>query len=227
MQFPIIPDNPADLPRFLRDYLGEMHGEYLARMQGQEYQHSKESAKAQYWDDYVSSFNAGKAVGPNAPTFAAMLGSINAYQFSATTMNELLLAPIHITHTYKPGTPIFPHVHWCSPGTNTGVVRWGLEYTLAKGHGQASGSVFPAPTTIYLEQSASGTAYKHQIIETLAAAAISSANIEPDTLILMRVFRDAAHANDTCTDAVFGLMCDMHYQRSYWATKNKAPDFYR
>lgn len=227
MQIPIIPDNPADLPRFLRDYLGQLSGELQARNQGQEYQHSKQTTKAQYWDDYLSSFNAGRAVGPNAPSFVAMRGSINAFQFSATVMQELWLAPIHITHSYKPNTPVFPHVHWCSPGTNTGVVRWGVEYTLAKGHNQSSASVFPAPTTIYLEQAASGVAYTHQIIEAVSAEAISSANIEPDTLILMRVFRDAAHANDTCTDAVFGLMCDMHYQKSYWATKNKSPDFYR
>ena len=42
----------------------------------------------------------------------------------------------------------------------------------------------------------------------------------------MRVFRDAAHGNDTYASTVAGLTVDIHYQCETFATLNKAPDFY-
>ena len=220
---PIVPDDPKDLSRFLREYLGRVASTLQTMQDGQLYPNSNRASKAQYWDDYVSSFNAGKAVGLNAPTWATFRGGLQAWSFSATVMNEVWLEPIHITHTYKPNTAVYMHVHWSTTGTNTGVVRWGIEYSVAKGHNQAA---FPATSTVYLEAAASGTAYQHMITEMTIGQAITT-GIEPDSLIMMRVFRDTANANDTCTDAAFGLMCDVHYQKSYWATKNKAPNFYK
>lgn len=190
---------------------------------GKMYPGTTNQTKAQYWDDLVASFNAGIVAGANVPTWSVMINGIYAYLFSATAMNEIWLSPIHIDHRYKPGTKIYPHIHWTTGGTNTGVVRWGVEYSVAKGHNQQA---FPATTTIYLEQAASGTAYKHMIVEASDGQAFL-ANVEPDSLVLMRVFRDGGHANDTCTDQAFGLMCDVHYQVDHWATKNKAPNFYK
>jgi hypothetical protein len=223
IETPIVPDDPKELSRFLREYLGRISGTLQVLGEGQTYPSGKQSSKAQYWDDYLSSFNAGKVVGVNAPNWAVFRNGLYAWEFSATAMNEIWLAPIHITHSYKPGTAVYFHIHWAKAGTNTGTVRWGIEYSLAKGHNQ---SAFPASTTIYLEQAGSSTAYQHMVIEVSEGQAITT-GIEPDTLLMIRIFRDAAHANDTCTDAVFGLMCDMHYQKSYWATKNKAPNFYK
>src|SRR5574343_399922 len=223
---PLIPDNPEELKRFLREYLTNVSQCLQVLGSGMEYPQGKSDAKEQYWDDYVSSFLAGRTVGggANTPTWATFRNGIEQYRFSATTMNELALSPIHILHSIKPGSKIYPHIHWANSGTNTGVVRWGIEYTFAKGHQQGADSVFPATSTIYMEQAATGTAYEHMVAEY--SAGIESANIEPDSLFIARIFRDAAHANDTCTDAVFGLMFDLHYQKSFWATKNKSPNFY-
>lgn len=194
---------------------------------GQAYPHGKAGNRKQFWEDELASFSSARVTGASQPTWAAMRNGVYGWQFSATATNELWPAPFHITHTYKPGTAIYPHIHWCSPGTNTGVVRWGIEYTFAKGHAQGADSVFPATQTIYLEQAATGTAYEHMIAEASDVQAIDSANIEVDALLLTRVFRDGGNAADTCTDAVFGLMCDLHYQKGYWATRNKSPDFYK
>lgn len=54
----------------------------------------------------------------------------------------------------------------------------------------------------------------------------SYGNLEPNEIIMCRVFRDAAHANDTCTDNVFALTADLHYQCDRHSTKNRAPNFY-
>ena len=222
IESPVVPTDSAQLQAFLSEYLGKIAETFQTIGSGYAYPHSATLPKQQYWDDYVSSFAAGKAVGVNVPSYTTFRNGIQAYEFSATAMQELHLEPIHLTHTIQPGSKIYPHVHWSTLGTNTGVVRWGIEYTIAKGHQQES---FPASQTIYIEQAATGTPYMHMVAEVAEAAAINT-SIEPDSLLMMRIFRDAAHANDTCTDKAFGFMCDLHYQKSFWATKNKSPNFY-
>jgi hypothetical protein len=169
------------------------------------------------WRDITSDISV-KGTGTNNPSWATVRNGISAYTFSATTMQEAWVN-FHINHDYAVGTPIYLHVHWINPGTNTGTVRWGFEYTIAKGHQQEA---FPATTTAYVEQASSGQ-FVHMIGEI--SSGISSASLEPDALILVRVFRDAAHVNDTCTNAVALVMSDVHYQANKWATKNKAPNF--
>ncbi len=163
-----------------------------------------------------------KGSGVNNPTWATFLSGISAYSFSASTMNEAWIN-IHINHDYKPGTNVYLHTHWSTTGTNTGTCRWGFEYTVAKGHNQQN---FPATTTVYAEQAAQGTAYRHMITEISLGNSIPSTNIEPDSIIMVRVFRDAAHVNDTLTDASFLIFADAHYETDRHASKNKAPNFY-
>lgn len=169
------------------------------------------------WDDMIGSLAAGNTTNTNDPTWAAFVGGVYAWRFSATALNEIWIS-FHINHEYAPGTVIYPHIHWASSGTNTGTVRWGIEYTVAQGYDR---DTFPAPTTIYLEQAATGTAHRHMIVEASLAQAIPTTHLETDAIILMRVFRDGAHANDTCTDPVFGLYCDLHFQKQAFSTPNK------
>lgn len=169
------------------------------------------------WDDIIGPFANGKTTTANDPVWATFRNGINAYSFAQNAMNELWLV-FHLNHGYAPGTKIYPHVHWATAGTNTGVVRWGIEYTIAKGYNQQA---FPASSTIYLEAAASATPYMHQITETTEPNAIAATNLEPDSLVLVRVFRDGAHANDTCTDDAFGLQMDIHFQRNGVSTVNR------
>lgn len=175
------------------------------------------------WNDYVNDLAQGKVAGSNVPTWSTFRDGLKAYAFSASSMNEVWVT-FHILHDIKLGTTLFPHIHW-SPGvsTNTGTVRWGIEYTHCKGHQQQA---FPASTTVFVEQAADGTAYKHYIAEVVAGDAIAALNVEPDTLIQIRVYRDAAHANDTFPDVAFGLEMDLHYLQAQLGTLNKEPDFF-
>ena len=105
---------------------------------------------------------------------------------------------------------LYPHFHWATgaAGTDTGTVRFGIEWTYAKGYGI---DAFSSSQTIYIEQAGSGTAYQHMIAEVSDDNAISSADFEVDGILLMRLFRDGSHANDTLTDKVFIFTADMHY----------------
>lgn len=175
------------------------------------------------WSEYLSSITSGRVAGANVPTFTTYRNGINAYAFSPTSMNEVWVN-FHINHDFKLGTAIYPHIHWSPTTTNTGTVRWGIEYTIAKGHQQSN---FGATTTVYVEQTVSAAnQYGHYIAEVSDVDAISSAELEVDAVVLARVFRDAAHANDTFPDAVAGLFVDLHVQIDRVSTLNKAPNFY-
>jgi hypothetical protein len=176
------------------------------------------------WRDLVGPIEV-RGVGANDPSWSAItgLGGMFAYSFSATVMKEVWIT-YHIDHDYAAGTSIYLHTHWINAAAtpNTGNVRWGFEYTVAKGHQQQA---FNAPTTVYKTQACNATRYMHHIAEIDVADAVPSTRLEPDSLLMVRIFRDAADAADTCTDAVFLLTADCHYQASRFSTRNKAPDF--
>lgn len=159
---------------------------------------------------------------PDAPALNIFRDGIHAYNFFAGEMSEAFAA-FHVDHDYALGTALYPHIHWAVNTTDTGTIRWGIEYTLAKGHGQMA---FGPTTTVYIEQASDGTQYKHYVAEVSDANAIPGTNIEPDTLILCRFFRDGLHANDTLNADAFVFCVDLHYQADRATTPNKAPNFF-
>ncbi len=177
------------------------------------------------WRDNVADFNSARVTGASQPTWSALKDGIYAWEFSNSTMNELHVS-FHIGHdqcTTEGYRKLYPHIHWCGVG-GSGTVRWGMEYTYAKGHGQEA---FPASTTVYIEQAFDGTDYTHQIAETPDGDALDLSNLETDGLLLARIFRDASHANDTYNGtSCFGLYADLHYQASYFGTPQKSPNFF-
>jgi hypothetical protein len=173
------------------------------------------------WQDLLASLNTAKVAGVNVPTWAALVGGISAYSFSATVMNEVWLS-LHVPHDYKVGTMIYPHIHW-APATNAaGTVRWGIEYSYARGYGV---DAFPATSTLYIEQASNQVANSHHIAEPTEGNGLNIATLETDGLLLMRVFRDAAHANDTLGAATFGLFADLHYQSDGLLTNERNRTF--
>lgn len=171
------------------------------------------------WRDEKGDLSRAKA-SSSSPTWAVFQGGVYAWQFAdGAGPDQALQINLHIDHNYMPGSLIYPHIHWQNNGVDTGVVRWGVEMSIAKGHGQQP---FSGTTTYYIEQAADGN---HQIAELSDAQAFNT-DIEPDTILLTRVFRDRSHVNDTCTDAVFALYADIHFLADRLATNDKAPDFY-
>lgn len=175
------------------------------------------------WRDNIVEIKVDSS-SPNAPTLGAVRGGILAWQFFPNELTEAYSA-FHIDHDYKLGTKLYLHVHWVCTSANIGIVRWGFEFTVAKGHQQQA---FPAPTTVYVEQATTGVSHMHYVAEVSEANAIDGAaiGIEPDTVIMCRVFRDGAHANDTLEEPVFGVFLDLHYQADKATTPGKVPDFF-
>ena len=175
------------------------------------------------WNDIVADINI-KGSGTNSPSWTLFRNGLYAYSFSANTMQECWLS-FHFRHDYALNTAIFPHIHFAVNTTSTGVVRFGIEYSIAKGYDQGVPSTFGATQTVYIEYNiSSNSQYKHLIAEVITG--ITDANLEVDSVMLCRVFRDAANAADTHPSPVFILNCDVHYQVDRTSTKNRNPDFY-
>lgn len=158
---------------------------------------------------------------PESPELNIFRQGIHAYNFAAGQNTEAC-AYFHVDHDYAMGTALYPHVHWAIQSGETGTIRWGVEYTIAKGHQQMA---FGETTTVYVEQASTGTPYMHYIAEVNLANAIPGTNIEPDTLILCRFFRDGAHPNDTLAADAFVFCVDLHYQADRATTPNKTVPF--
>lgn len=177
------------------------------------------------WRDLTSDIIV-RGSGPNDPSFVQYGASaFYQYQFSATTMQQVWLV-YHVPHDYVPGTDIYFHAHWSNAVAtpNTGNVVWGFEYTFAKGFNQGAFSGANPGSIITVTQACPSTRYQHMVAETTA---VTISGMEVDGLILVRAYRDAAAAGDTCTDAVFLHTADIHFQSTgILTTKNKAPSFY-
>lgn len=160
----------------------------------------------------------------SSPPFNTFRNGIRAYEFRARYRAEFW-CQFHIDHDYALGTNVYPHVHWAAAGNGSGVVRWGMEFTVAKGYAQASGSVFGPTSIVYAETHVpSGSQYKHFITEVNPANSIPASQLEPDSIVLVRFFRDGP--NDSYGDSVYGFKADLHYQVARMATKNKSPNFF-
>jgi hypothetical protein len=172
------------------------------------------------WRDNISSIDTRG--GGNAPERNLYRDGIYLYEFSASQMNEVF-SNFHIDHDYKLGTMLYPHFHFVTTNTGSGVVRLGFEYTFAKGHGLEA---FPATTTLYRNFSVAANSQNiHFVAEMPEGQGIPGTGVDTDGVVLMRIFRDAGHTDDTFPGTVFGILADLHYEVDRYSTINRAPNF--
>lgn len=175
------------------------------------------------WRDLICGMETRS--GPTQPVLQNFRNGIYLYAFSPDSIQEAF-ATAHIDHDYKLGSALYPHFHFTCDTVNTGTVRWGFEYTVARRHdGVVANDTFGATTIVYVETVMTGVAYTHYVAEVADGDAIQGTNIDVDTVILMRVFRDSTHVNDTYPDPIYGFTFDLHYQADKYTTPNKAAPF--
>ena len=177
------------------------------------------------WQDWLGSGFIAPSTGTSRPNFSLFRDGIYLWAFNDSSTTQLWLN-IHVTHDWKFGTDVYPHIHWSHTSTPTSpnsTVRWGIEYTAARGYDV---DAYPATTTVYLEQDVNGAAaYTHHIIEVDAAHAIAGSSLDVDAVILMRIFRDAAHVDDTLTGDAYLHFVDVHYQADNILTRERNQPF--
>ena len=144
-----------------------------------------------------------------APGFAQLLddgsGSVGvfAFQFDKASEEQIHFVA-QLPHTWREGTDIRPHVHWCPTDTDTGAVVWGLEYSWSN-----IGSVFGNSTLVTATQAGSGATHDHHMIEF---DAISATDKTHSGILLCRLYRKAADAADTYDNDAALLEIDFHYE---------------
>lgn len=179
------------------------------------------------WEDLLGEINPGRLIGVNAPSWKTWLGGIRQAAFDPGTMNEIEFSA-HIPHKWKFGTPIYWHVHWSIINNAVGTARFGLEYTMAAGHSRGA---FPVTQTAYIEQAYPGDIGgrpTHVITECSDAQAFNSSELEPDALVVCRIFRDATSPNDTLNASdVYIHYVDCHFQVDGNFTTTRYPVFGR
>jgi len=183
-------------------------------------------ANPQYgWHDLLSPTTIYEGAASNKPAFNTLVGGIRKYQFN---VGDESFHEFHIPHDYAPNTDVYIHVHWAhnNPGLTPGSVTWGFEHTYAKGYSQET---FSTTKTLQVTQQAVIQPLTHQIAETKLSIAggnttqLDSTLIETDGLIMVRTY---LISNATNTDP-FMMFCDLHYQSTNLATKNKNFNFWQ
>ncbi len=142
---------------------------------------------------------------------------------SAPVGTKELFFSFQIPHDYARGQDCFLHVHW-SPGAdgvaqNAKNVNWKAEYTVVKTDGTFG---LTSDTGNTMQDACDGTDYKHQ---TSPEATISGAALEESSVMLVRVYRDSATANEFASDNAWLVSVDLHYPQNKPGTINRNPAF--
>lgn len=112
----------------------ELIAELIRRLAAQERRIERlESQEALYlpaYDDLPPMPIVAARLGATPPTLTLFKGTIYQYTFDAT--NDVVYGATEITHGWKEGTILYPHIHWATNGleaTEKGV-KWRLGYSI-------------------------------------------------------------------------------------------------
>jgi hypothetical protein len=147
---------------------------------------------------------------PSPPTMSVYQG-VYLPSFDPDNIQECTVV-FHMPHDYIPGTDIYPHGHFMSATNGTGTLRWGFTLSFAN-----EGDAFTTPGTSYVEHTmTAGMKDVHHLVETPTPVSIPT--LSYDSIVFMRVWRDATHVNDTYPDPIFLVQVDLYYQSQGFGT---------
>lgn len=180
------------------------------------------------YDPHDKKFNdfiyTGMALGRGAtpPDLETLRAGINLYAFAGTgVIVEEGFFEIHVQHDFKAGTTPTFHVHWThNQGAPSGAVKWQIDYAIARGY---SKDIIPAVTSLSSVQTAAAQ-YTHLITDD-DDMPISVGTLEPDAIIVGRIFRDPADGSDTFGADAFLLFIDVHYELGQVSTPERNRPF--
>ncbi|MDD5530889.1 MAG: hypothetical protein PHX21_12800 [bacterium] len=143
------------------------------------------------------------ATAPDLIPFAPAITNLLAYGFDGTITAEQAYFAIQMPHSYAESTSIYPHVHWAGALTDTGKIKWQIEYTWA-----SIESNFVAPSTISAIDTMD-VIWKHEVCYFPAITGSNNKTIS--SMIMCRIFRNPADASDTYQGDAALLEVDFHF----------------
>ena len=172
------------------------------------------------WEDYLlANLDLGKSV--DSPTFKVFKDNFKYYAFPDSAVKEGL-GDLHVLHNISDTSlVVYPHVHWSTnAATPSGACQWKMDYMYARGH---RGEAFGTQITETLPPDSPTVQYEHMITESTAG--VTLVDLEPDMMVLLRVYRDTGDAADTLVGDAFLFRVDFHVLVDGLATNEKAAPF--
>jgi hypothetical protein len=156
------------------------------------------------WDDLRSPISAlAPGATPADPIVYGPGGSVRIRGFDGGAITESMDLSVQLPHSYKEGTDIHPHVHWCPTTNNAGNVIWRLDYYWVNMQ-----DLIPVLAQIDTGAvAASGAAWQHLVADF---AAISGAGKLISSMLMCRIWRDPT--TDTYPDDAGLLEVDFHFE---------------
>lgn len=167
---------------------------------------SLEFSSAAAWDDIIGLSPAPAQSGGTNPT-SVNFGVGSTIRALGFNVGDAINGMVQFTHGYEQGSNVEPHIHWAPVTTNTGNVKWQLDYYWLNVNEAASGS----PTSITTEQAASGVAWTQQIIGFVPLVVGTGKLIS--SLFMFKLTRIAATVPSYTGQPVL-LSFDIHYRRN-------------
>jgi len=162
----------------------------------------------EYWDDTQVPALA-VIPGATAPGLITFNGEslLKIYGFDGQGAADYAYFSIQLSHRYKEGTPLEPHVHWCRTADpdspeNTNVV-WRLTYSLGDVNG-----VFTSPVTLSLTNGVAAENWTHQVSDF---DTITNTEFGISGIMVGTITRDSSSASDTYTHDAGFLGFDLHF----------------
>ena len=171
---------------------------------------------ATVWDDVRIAAQSVK-LGASEPDWInnpAFGGNSNLYYYAFDGVNTLeqVFFSVQLPHSYKPGSTIYPHVHFAPTSTNTAdtnekQVRFVFEYSWAN-----INDAFGAGGTVELTKSfvPNDSEWKHMIAGM--GNGIVGSGMEMSSMMLCRLYRDPTNDGDTYPQDVAFLEFDIHIE---------------
>ena len=152
----------------------------------------------------------GAKLGSTAPTLATFVDDIEQYTFDNS--NDFIIGATELTHRYKEGTDLFPHVHWATNGVDgtDRTVKWQMKYTISNGDGSAPFvSSFGSQVAISEEVIIPATTADRAHILT-GLGTIDGTGLKIGAYVLWRLERIASTGDEPSSDP-FGLNVGFHH----------------
>lgn len=180
----------------------------------------------------------------NPPSLQACDANSKFYEY-ATASNGLtdMYFEFHMNHDYKLGSDLYFHVHHMTNTDLNGNLRVDFTADVSLAQLSYSGSTNPSNSKFFQEAGGAVTLstishtydatpiYRHVVTEVQlssnggSATTLDSAKINVDSLILVRLRRNAGNGTDTATNNyVFVLQSDIHFQSARIGTLRRLYD---
>ena len=160
---------------------------------------------AQTWEDVNIGGLALLGSASKAPDIVTAVATpgIRLYSFDGATAEEELSGIIELPHSYAEGSDVYAHIHWMNSTTNSGVVRWKIQYAWIN-----PGEPMAATNTLFLDQAVNQSELQHSHV---VSAFVDGSGRLISSHFIFRLYRTPTDAADSYPDKAYLIAVGLHF----------------